>query len=157
MTVKQALKECQVFAGLTNAELEKIAGLAVETEYEAGAIIFREEDSAEEFFVLQEGKVALQVTLPAASPQVSKRVTVYYVTKDEVLDWSAIVEPHIHTLAAMCLQKTKLLAISGSRLRVLLRDNHHLDYEMLKGLIKVVASRLNETGHVLASERLLTP
>ncbi len=54
MTAKQVLRECEVFAALTDAELEKIASLAVEKEYEAGTAIFEEGDSANELFVLQE-------------------------------------------------------------------------------------------------------
>ncbi len=157
MTGKQTLKECQVFAALTDAELEKIASLAVEKEYGAGTTIFHEKDSANELFVLQEGKVAVQMALPAALAQTSRRVTVYFVTKNEVLGWSAIVEPYVYTLTTVCLQKTKVLAINSSKLRPLLRDNHNIGYEVLRGLIKVVGSRLYDTMHVLASERLVTP
>lgn len=157
MTIKQVLKECQVFAALTDAELEKIVSLAVEREYEVGATILGEGDSAEELFILQEGKVALQMTLPIAPAPMSRRVTVDVVTKSEVFGWAAIVEPYVYTFAAVCLQKTKVIAISGSKLRALLHDNHRIGYEVLKGLIKVVDSRLDDTRHLLVSERLLAP
>ncbi len=157
MTVTQVLGKCQLFIALTDADLEKIASLAVDKEYEAGTTIFQEGGSADEFFVLQEGKVAVQMTLPIAPTQMGRRITVDVVTKNEVLGWSAIVEPYIYTLAAVCLQKTKVLAINGIKLRSLLRDNHHIGYEVMRGLIKVVASRLDDTRHVLVSERLLTP
>ena len=157
MTAKQVLKECRVFAALTDAELEKIASLAVEKEYEAGTTIFQEGDSANELFVLQEGKVAVQMTLPVSSAQMSRRVTVDIITGNEVLGWSAIVEPYVYTLTAVCLQKAKVLAINGIKLRPLLQDNLNIGYEVLRGLIKVVASRLDDTRQVLVSERLLTP
>ncbi len=157
MTAKQVLKECQVFAALDDAELEKIASLAVDKEYEAGTTIFQEGTSANELFVLQEGKVAVQMTLPMTPGQMSRRITVDVVTRNEMLGWSAIVEPYVYTLTAVCMQKTKVLAIRGIKLRVLLRDNHHIGYEVLRGLTKVVASRLDDTRHVLVSERLLTP
>lgn len=156
MKVKRALPECQVFATLSDAELEKIASLAVEKEYEAGATLFQESDSPQELFVLEEGKIAVQMILPMTPGQTSRRVTVDVIGKNEVLGWSAIVEPHFYTLAAVCLQKTRVLAINATGLRALLRDNHHLGYEVMKGLIKVVASRLEDTRHVLLSERWLT-
>ncbi len=157
MTTKQTLKECQLFSALTDAELEKIVNLATDKEYEAGTTIFQEGDSAEELFVLQEGKVALQMMLPTAPAQMSRRVTVDVITKNEALGWSAIVEPYVYTLTTVCLQKTKVLAINSIKLRPLLRDNHNIGYEVLGGLIKVVASRLDDTRQVLVSERLLTP
>lgn len=156
MAAKQVLRECDVFSTLSDAELEKVSGSILEKEYEAGTTIFQEGDNAEELLVLQEGKVAVQMTLPKAQLEMSRRITVDVVTRNEVVGWSAIVEPYMYTFTAVCLQKVRALSISGTKLRWLLRDNPEIGYEVLKGLIKVVASRLDDTRHVLVSERLLT-
>ncbi len=156
MAAKQVLKECGVFSTLSDAELEKVSGSILEKEYEAGTIIFQEGDNAEELLILQEGKVAVQMTLPKAQLEMSRRITVDVVARNEVVGWSAIVEPYMYTFTAVCLQKVRALSISGTKLRWLLRDNPEIGYEVLKGLIKVVASRLDDTRHVLVSERLLT-
>lgn len=155
VTRKQVLRECQVFSALSDAELEKVASSVVEKEYEAGTTLFQQGDSATELLVIEEGKVALQMTLPKEQGQMSKRLSVDVVSKNEVVGWSAIVEPHVYTLTAVCLQKTKVLSISSIKLRGLLRDNPKMGFEVIQGLIKVVASRLDETRHVLASERLV--
>ncbi len=157
MTAKQVLRQCQVFSTLNNAALEQVVGLASEKQYEAGTALFQEGDSAAELFILQEGKVALQMTLPEELAQMGRRITVDVVTRNEVVGWSAIVEPYIYTLTAICLQKVKALSISGTRLRWLLGDNPKIGFEVVRGLIKVVASRLGETSRVLVSERLLRP
>lgn len=157
MTAQQLLRECEVFSALTNAELEKIASSAVEKEYDAGSTIIQEGDSAEELLVIQEGKVAVQMTLPKAQGQMSRRVTIDIVSRNEVIGWSVMVEPHVHTVTAVCLQEVKALAISGTMLRWLLRDDPKIGYDVLRGLIKVVASRLADTRQLLISERLLSP
>ena len=157
MTAKQTLRECQAFSALNKAELEQIADLAVENEYEAGATIFQEGDTAEELFVLQEGKVAIQIPLSVAQAQTVRRITVEVITRNEVFGWPAVVEPYTYALTAVCLQKAKLLSIGGTRLRALFQDNHHIGYEVLKGLLKVMASRLDDTRQVLISERLSPP
>ena len=154
MAVKQVLKECGVFSTLSDAELERVSGSILEKEYEAGTTIFQEGDNAEELLILQEGKVAVQMTLPKAQLEMSRRITVDVVTRNEVVGWSAIVEPYMYTFTAVCLQKVRALSISGTKLRWLLRDNPKIGYEILKGLIKVVAARLDDTRHVLVSERL---
>ena len=156
MTYKQALRECEVFSGLSDTELDKVASFVVEKQYEAGSTIFAAGDNAEELFVLQEGRVAVQMTLPKASGQASRRITVDVVTKNEILGWAAIVEPYKYTFTDVCMQQTVALSINGNQLRWLLRDNPKAGYEILKGLIKVVASRLDDTRQVLVSERLLT-
>ncbi len=152
---KQTLRQSQIFSSLSNTQLEEVASLAEEKQYEAGTTLFQEGESAAELLVLQEGKVALQMTMPEALAQMSRRITVDIVSRNEVVGWSAIVEPHVYTLTAICLQKVKALSISNTKLRRLLRDNHKIGFEVLNGLIKVVASRMDETRRVLVSERLL--
>ncbi|MBI2287459.1 MAG: cyclic nucleotide-binding domain-containing protein [Chloroflexi bacterium] len=154
MTIKQTLKGSQVFSALSDAELEKIAALAQEKQYEAGMAIFQEGDSAEELFVIQEGKVAGQMILPRAQSGSGRKLTVDVMTQNEVVGWSALVEPYTYTLTAVCLQNVKAISISGNKLRDLLRDNPKMGYEVVKGLIRVVASRLNDTRQMLVSERL---
>ncbi len=155
MTAQKRLRECQVFSVLTNTELEKIASLVLEKEYEAGTTIFKGGDSAEELLVLQEGKIVLQMTLPKARTQMSRKVTIDIVTRNEAVGWSVMVEPYVYTFTAVCLQEVKALSISGIKLRWLLQDDPKIGYNVLKGLIKVVASRLDETRQLLISERLL--
>ena len=151
--VLRNLRECDIFSALSDTELEKVASSVLEKQYEAGTTLFMEGDGAEELLVLQEGKVALQVTLSKEHGQTSRRVTVEIIGKNEVVGWSALVEPYTYTLTAVCLQKVKALSISGNKLRWLLEDNHDIGFNVLKGLIKVIASRLEETRRVLISER----
>ncbi len=107
--------------------------------------------------MLQGGKVALQMTMPEALTQMNRRITVDIVSRNEVFGWSAVIEPHVYTLTAICIQKVKALSIDSTKLRRLLRDNPQTGFEILNGLSKVVASRLADTRHVLISERLLMP
>ncbi len=157
MTIKQVLHKCPVFATLTSDELAKIAALAVEREYEAGATICWEHDNAEELLVLTKGKAALQMMLPAAPSQPSRQTTVDVTTTNEIAGWSVVVEPFVYTFTAICLQNTTVIAINGAKLRELFQSNNHIGYEVLKGLIKVVAGRLDDTRRLLLSERLQIP
>ena len=148
------LRDCEIFSGLGDTELEEVAASVLEKEYAAGTTIFREGDSADDLLVLQEGKIAMQMTLLREQGQ-DRKVSVDIVSKNEVIGWSAIVEPYTYTLTAVCLQKVKILSISRDKIRWLLEDNPRIGYEVLKGLIKVVASRLHDTRQVLISERSL--
>ncbi len=155
MTSSLIIKACSVFESLSDADLEKISG--VSREYEAGNTVFSVGDLADELYMVEEGKIALQIQLPVAhQPQLSRRVTVDLVTRGEVFGWSAVVEPHRYTMTAVCLGPTKVFAIDGVLLRALLSNDHHIGYKVLNHLIKVVASRLDETRQVLVSERLVS-
>lgn len=156
MSVKQILRDCEVFSSLSDTELESIVHTAEEKQFEAGTIIFQGGDRADELLILQEGKIALQLTLPQGNGQMNRRVTVDIISRNEIVGWSAIVEPYVYTLTAVCLQDVKALSLSGTKLRWLLRDDHKIGHQILEGLIQVVASRLDDTRRVLISERSLT-
>ncbi|MBI2831854.1 MAG: cyclic nucleotide-binding domain-containing protein [Chloroflexi bacterium] len=149
------LKECHVFSGLNEIELKKVANLTEEKEYPAGATIYQEGAQAEELAVLQEGKVALQMSLSAPGDRTTGRITVDIVGRNELFGWSAMVDPHVYTLTSVCLQRCKVLSIDGIKLRSLLGANHHIGYQVFSEMVKVVASRLDDTRRVLVSERLL--
>lgn len=154
MSAEQSLRESPVFTALSDADIKAIAAIAIEKEFSAGATIFTEGQSAEELFVLREGKVAVQMAVPLPTGKSSRRVTVDVVNRNDVFGWSSLVEPYLYTMAGVCLQKTKVLAINSARLRALLRADHNTGFEVMTKLIKLVASRLDDTRHVLMSERV---
>ena len=157
MTTKQALQECRLFATLSDADLGRVAEMTSERDYEAGATIFQEGAAANELYLLREGKVALQMTLPGGeAPEAIKRVTIDIVTENQVFGWSAVVSPNVYTLTAVCLQRSRLVVIDGGRLSKLMEEDTSLGYQVMQGFIKVVASRLDDTRQVLLSERSVT-
>ena len=156
MIDRELLRECVLFAELSDSELDRVAALAVEKEYQAGSTVFAAGDPAEELFVLKEGRMAVQMTLPGERGQAGRKITVDVVTRHEVAGWSAIMEPYMYTFTALCLQRTVALAINGEKLMSLLWDNPRMGYEVMKGLSKALAAALNDTRQVLISERLLS-
>ena len=152
--VKEALRKCQVFSTMDEVSLEKLAASAIEQQYEGGTVLFQEGDKANELLVVQEGKVALQMMLTRMAPG-GRRITIDTVMPNELVGWSAVVEPHVYTLSAVCLQNTRVLSISGNKLQWLLQDDKALGFEIVRELIKVVASRLDDTRRVLLAERAL--
>lgn len=155
MRAKQALKECHALRGLTDDQLEKVAALCSEEIYEPGATIFQAGSNAERLLVLVEGKVALQMALPTQQSQLRKRVTVDVISKGELFGWSSIVEPNVYTLSAICLQRATVLAIDASKLVSLLQQDCPIGYEVLHGIMGVVAARLRDTMQLLVTERSL--
>ncbi len=153
-TGKQALQRCQVFSTLDDAALDAVAASLIEKELEAGTTIFREGEPAVELLILREGKVALQMAASPAEALLSRRITVDVIGANEIVGWSAVVEPFRYTLSGVCLQDTRALSISGSKLRWLMEDNRSIGFEILTGLSRVIATRLSDTRQVLVSERL---
>lgn len=152
---KQLLKEYDFFKDLTVAEEEKVFALAARREYSAGAIIFREGERAEELFFLEEGKIVLQMQVRAAQSSSYRKATVDFVTKGEMVGWSALVEPNIYTLTAVSLGRSQVLAVNGPDLRTLMQNDLSISQKLLAALVKVISSRLADTRELLVSERLV--
>ena len=159
MTAAAILKECSVFSALGRPQLEGITALAVPEEHQAGSTLFVAGDDAGRFYVVEEGKVALQMAPPRELGQsvTGRRITVDTVVPPEVLGWSALVQPHVYTLTAVCLSVTRVLAFDGPKLRRFLEDDTNAGYKVLSQLVQVVAGRLHDTRWVLIAERSAMP
>jgi len=141
----QVLSKCPFFEGLTDNELERIAVLCHEEVYEAGTTIFEEGDAADYLYIVEEGKVALEMQLelrPYASP---KKTTIEVATKCEAFGWSALVEPHTLTLSAKCLERTEVIVIKGSDLLDLFDREPQIGHRVMGQVNQIVASRLKDT------------
>jgi CRP-like cAMP-binding protein len=152
---KDSLKDCSVFSALNGLELQRVSDLVKQKHFDVGSVMFEEGDDAGELFVLQEGKVALQMLLPKVNGQTGRKITVDVVNYREVVGWSALVEPFKYPFRAICLQNVEALSLGGDRLRLLLREEPKIGYKVLNELIKAVATRLHETSRVLITERAL--
>src|ERR1035437_6807059 len=58
------LKKVALFAGLTHAQLQKVAQIAASRRYDGSAQIFREGDAADAMYVISEGKVRISKNVP---------------------------------------------------------------------------------------------
>lgn len=155
LTTEQALKLCKAFQRLTDDQLQRIAVLCSREVRDAGDTFFRAGDNAGQLFVLEEGRVALQMELPMRQLQLRKRVTVDIVSKGELFGWSSMVEPYSYTLSAICLQRASVLVVDASRLSALLQSDCAMGYEVLSGLMNVVGARLHDNMQLLVTERSL--
>ncbi len=154
MISRAVFTDCQVFKTLGDGDVQRIADISTVEEHAAGSTVFREGTPSEKLYLLQNGKVALQMQLPSNQAQAGRRVSVDIVTQNEVFGWSALVEPHRYTLMAVCLEPTKVVAIDAFKLRSMMDGDQRVGYELLRQIIRVLASRLEESRHVLVSERL---
>jgi len=147
----RALRRFPIFEGLSDDELERIAALCREEVYEAGAVIHEEGTPADYLYIVQDGKVILELKLelqPYASP---RRTTIEEMTKGQVFGWSSLVEPYTRTLSAKCVERTRLVLLKGSDLLELFEREPHIGYELMSAISKIVGSRLRDTREKLMS------
>ena len=150
------LKEFSFFAGFSDQELEKLCALASEEIFEAGTQMYKNGDPARGLFLVQEGKVVLVMDSYLGPHRPPMQVTVDVITKGESMGWSAVVEPYIYTLGALCIDRAKLICFDAPGLRKLMDEDTCLGYRIMKATARVIANRLNHTRIILVGERGLS-
>lgn len=155
MNLAQVLRRCEVFVGLDDSDLEKIASLPSwrRNTHGAGESVFRENDIAKDFYILEEGEVRLVVaSRKGRGTKEPVRVSVDTITKGDVFGWSSLVAPHSRNMSAVCVRPSTILSITGAELSHLMDHNHALGYEVMKSLVRVIGKRLRDLQNKFAGE-----
>jgi CRP/FNR family cyclic AMP-dependent transcriptional regulator len=155
MVQLKILRESNILKNLNDAQLEKLASIAISEGHPAGTLLYREGDPAHHFYLVEEGKVFLEMKTDLGPARPALQVTTDVIIRGEGMGWSAFVEPHIYTLSAVCMDATKLVSLETTKLREIMEKDTELGYQLLKGINKLLSSRLSHTRILLVSERAL--
>ncbi len=155
MVTAKFLKECDIFQNLNDAQIEKLVAIAKMESYPTGTLLYKEGDTSTQLHVVQQGKVFLEMKSDMGPTRPPMPVIIDVVTRREAFGWSAFAEPHLHTLSAIIAEPTQLIIFEGNKMRVLMEEECEMGFGIMKGLTRLLASRLNHTRVLLISERAL--
>ena len=150
MVPTEILKSFSLFSGLSQTELAGIAKLCQERAYEGDSVIFTMGGWATDVYLLETGKVDIQIEFKIYDYEVM--TTVYSVGKGEIFGWSALVPPHRLTASARCKGKAKVIMINGKELMEFLEKDRHIGYVVMINLGALISSRLASTTIALRHE-----
>ena len=139
-TLERILAQHPFFEGLNPEYLKLLVGCASNVRFEADAYLFRQGEEANQFYLLRQGRVALQIYEPHAPA-----MTVETLEKDDVLGWSWLVAPYYWRCDGRAVEMTRAVALDGKCLRTKCEQNHDLGYELLKRFSQILEHRLHST------------
>ena len=139
-TLEPLLSEHPFLKGLDPKHLQLITGCASNVRFDAGQIIFREGEEADQFYIIRNGKVALQVYTPGRGS-----IIIDTLTEGDILGWSWLIPPYQWRFDAVAGELTRAIALDGKCLRNKCESDHDLGYELLKRFASIVDSRLEST------------
>lgn len=139
-TLEPILAEQPFFRDMKKEHLELLAGCAANVKYEAGEFIFRQNDEADQFFLLREGRIVIEISAIGLEP-----LGIQTLHAGEVFGWSWLFPPYRWTFDARAIEKTRALAMDGTCLRTKCADDHDLGYDLLQRFSGVVVDRLEST------------
>jgi len=144
VSTKEVLEHSDLFHGLSDKELDKLLPLCQERVYEAGVVLFPEGALCDTMYIVQSGKVALEVSVRIGRGAEGS-ATIDVITNGGCLCHSGLIEPHILGATGRTLETTKVIALSAAELKRLLQDDPEMGHKVMTNLAKVVSLRLRDT------------
>ena len=145
------LKGFEVFKGLGDNELAKIAELCYVRTLNEGDHIFEEGARATDVHLCRSGKVDIMAWV--REPW-NSNVAVHRVEPGELFGWSALVAPYTYTASAECVEAGKEICIKGSELLQLFDQNQHVGNVVMRNISAEISERLTQTRKRLSNEWL---
>ena len=140
MTALDLLRKAHFASELPPGVLTQLAAIARVVEWNEQALIFREGDHHDDFYILSSGHVALEMNVP------SRGLTrILTVRSGELLAWSALLGDGRMTTSAIAIEPTLAVAISGRELRLLCNTDFEVGYHIMGQVASALSQRLLAT------------
>jgi len=144
-TIAEYLGDHPFFADLDAASVQQLAACARNDHLRAGEYLFREGGSAEHFYVIMRGRIAIELYTANTGPHVLETAV-----EGEVLDWPWLIPPYQWLFDARAVEPTSVVSLESACLRGKCDDDPRLGYEFALRVAQMMSHRL-----VAARVRLL--
>ncbi len=134
--------------GINADHIRLLADCAMRSQFAAGQVIFEKGNTANRFYLIERGKVALE---SSAGDQV---VRIDEVGDGDLLGWSWIFPPYVWHFDARAIEPTTALFLYGAILREYCENVPALGYVLFKRMSEVMMRRL-QAARVKLSEALM--
>jgi len=150
------LKQSDIFYQFTPTQLELVANLCQEVSFAEGDIIFRENSSSKELYVIAQGEVDI---LFNSSERDKKGDTVIAkLRRGQSFGEVALVDEGLRSASARAAEKdTKLLVIGRDKLVMLCETYPHLGYRLMFNLAADLAMKIRNSGLRIRDQLLYSP
>ena len=143
-TQKELVKALQAipwFSLMTEAHFNNMVKIGKIFNFEPGQVIFHEGDKEDYLYVVLEGRVAIEMTIPGRG-----RVRILTADSMDVVGWSSVT-PVVRqrTAGARAVLPSRLAAFDARELYILCEEDHDFGYYVMRRLANVVAGRLMTT------------
>jgi toluene monooxygenase system ferredoxin subunit len=139
---QSALNVAELFVGISDATLAAISALARKEERPAGSICYDFGDPADDFYVLESGRVEFLIGRDERLSPAG-----FMLRKGEVFGWAALLDNQPRRIArATCLEQSKLLRIDGRQTLALLESDSASGYLVMRRLSSLIARYLASSG-----------
>ncbi|MBB3060113.1 cyclic nucleotide-binding domain-containing protein [Microbulbifer rhizosphaerae] len=134
------LREHPFFDGIEEEYLEFIGGCGEIVGYSAGDALAEEHAPAEHFFLIRQGRVAIETYVPGHG-----KVCLQTLQHGDIFGWSWLFPPHQWTFDARAVDRVRAIRLGGKCLREKCSRDTELGYELMRRFARIMTERLQAT------------
>lgn len=137
----EALRRCELFSLVDDADVERIAQLCRIDTFDAGDTVISQGEFGRRIYLIAEGQVAIVRSVNLGGRQGA--MTVDLLGKGRGFGWSSMLcDPCSVSASATCQKPSKLVSLSGTELRHTLETKPELGYKVMDRLAQILGNRL---------------
>jgi len=125
------------FHGWSAAQLKLLAGCATRIEFAAGEAIFRQGDVASCFYLIEQGRVAIEAGRPEGA-----KILIQTLGAGDALGWSWLFPPFTWSFGARTVEPTRAIFIYGTWLRAMAEQDPGFGYKLMECVVRLVIDRM---------------
>ena len=139
------LPSCYLFQNLSAPQIDSLAAISFEEEFQKGKWLFYEDQKADKIYLVKQGVVELLIKV-----QDTIEIPIALMRPNNgCVGISALVDPFRYTLSARCSADSTLLVIKREDLQALMCKDHELGCFMMNNLAQKLLARLTENREEL--------
>jgi CRP-like cAMP-binding protein len=136
-TLELALDRAELLKGLPPAFLQTMAACATSECYEAGDYVCRSGEEADAFWLLREGRLALEILVPGRG-----EVTIATIAAGDIVGFSWLCPPHLMHFDVIAVTHVEATRFDGRRLRERCNADPRLGFELTSRFAQLAAERV---------------
>ena len=147
-TIHESIMKYAFFDGMRPEHLAVLAEEAKADRFKAGEFLFREGEPANQFYLIESGKILLEAHEPAKGT-----TSVQTLSAGDVLGWSWLFPPFVWHFQARAVEPSSVIVLNGAHLLISVERDHDFGYELMKRVAQVVIRRLQATRKQLLEQQ----
>ena len=149
MTNTHVLEQVDIFEDLTTSQLALIDQICREKNYQRDEVIFEENTPGQEFFIIMDGRVEIQVDPDTIGDgtNVHQPSTIAVLRRGQSFGEVAIVDPGVRSASAKCGSETcRLLVIDRNSFLKLLKQDCQMGFVVMHNFAADLALKIRQTN-----------
>jgi len=139
-TLERLLGGHKFFQNLRPDYVALLVGCATNVRFTERSFLLREGESADRFFLIREGMVAVEIAVPGRDP-----IVVQTLTEGEVAGFSWLFGPHANEFDVRALTPVRAFQLDGTCLRNKCDQDPRFGYELMQRFAQIAVQRLQAT------------